>query len=203
MTPQANVIVEPTSEPITLERARVHLRLDAEGSPPTHFDDDLVLALITAAREQVEAYTERSVAAKTYEIRYDAWPESIELPFSPVIELVSITYIDADGLTVAIDPSYYVLDNHSCPARIATADGLDWPTAGTVPGGIRIAYRAGYEPDASPGTVSVPRSLEQAMFLMIGHWYRDREDVVDKATFELPMGSKSLMLPWRIRLGFA
>ena len=47
-------ISPPSVEPISLEKARLHLRLDTSGSPPSHPDDSLVTSLITAVRENAE-----------------------------------------------------------------------------------------------------------------------------------------------------
>lgn len=47
----------PATEPVTLDEARQHLRLDTSGNPPSHPDDALVLGWITAAREFVEQET--------------------------------------------------------------------------------------------------------------------------------------------------
>ena len=53
---------EPTVEPITLAEARLHLRLDTFGSPPSHPDDSLVEAIISAARGMAENYLNHSIA---------------------------------------------------------------------------------------------------------------------------------------------
>jgi hypothetical protein len=44
-------------EPVTLDEARQHLRLDVGGSPPSHPDDGLIVEWITAARQFVEQET--------------------------------------------------------------------------------------------------------------------------------------------------
>ena len=44
------------TEPLTLAQARLQCRIDAEGSPPSHPDDDLLAAFVAVAREQVERF---------------------------------------------------------------------------------------------------------------------------------------------------
>ena len=61
--------VQPTTEPVTLAEAQLHLRLDLFGSPPSHPDDTLVETLITAARENAEQYTGVTISQATYQVK--------------------------------------------------------------------------------------------------------------------------------------
>ena len=56
-----------------------------------------------------------------------------------------MTYLAADGVTVlTIDPSNYVVDVTSEPARISPAPGFTWPyQQNYVPGQVRVNYTAG------------------------------------------------------------
>jgi uncharacterized phiE125 gp8 family phage protein len=203
MVPIAKPVEVPASEPVSLEEARLWCRVDAEGSPPAHADDDILSALITRARETVEEYTGRSICAKVYEIRYDEWPDEVELPYSPVIEVQSVIYVDSSGGSTLMDPADYVVDTHGEPARIATVAGADWPTLDETIGAVRIRYRAGYDAAGSPNTMPVPKMLLQAMQLMIADWYRNREDTVEKELLPIPMGARFLMDFHKIRRGLA
>jgi hypothetical protein len=46
-----------------------------------------------------------------------------------------------------------------------------------------------------------PGVLLQAMKLMIGHWYRNREETAAVQLYEIPMGAKILMMPHRRGMG--
>jgi hypothetical protein len=60
----------PTSEPVTLPQAKLHLRVD----PDVTTDDDLIELYIQAAREFVEYSTGRSFVSKGYVQVHDAFP---------------------------------------------------------------------------------------------------------------------------------
>jgi len=70
LSPSNNV----AAEPITLAQARLHLKLDTSGSPPSHPDDTLVTALIAASRESAEKYTGLAIANQTYTLTLDRFP---------------------------------------------------------------------------------------------------------------------------------
>ena len=61
----------PLVEPVTLATARAHLRLD------TSDEDDLVIALIAAARLLLEAQTARAFITQSWRWVIDAWPGGI------------------------------------------------------------------------------------------------------------------------------
>jgi hypothetical protein len=150
----ALVVVQngPITEPVTLDEAKNFLRVTVSN------DDLLIAALITAARETVEAFTGRSVANKTYRQSLDAFPyfvdsmvsqlayppayyslppystamwnysQMIKLYAPPLIAVTSLQYIDTNGVKQTLDPSKYIVDLDSEPARIFPAAGSYWPS---------------------------------------------------------------------------
>lgn len=202
----AKPVVLATSEILTLEEVRLHCKVDAEGSPPSAPEDSLLTAYITMAREVAEEYTGRSLAAKTYELRIDAWPvwpAVVELPYSPVMEVESVSYLDSTGLLIAMDPSEYDADLFSEPARLSQPNGAAWPTAMATPGAIRIRYRAGYDAISSPQTLPVATAVKQAMLLTIGEWYRDRENTQPGQLHEIATSARYILDWFKLRRGLA
>lgn len=71
------------------------------------------------------------------------------------------------------------------------------------------ATQADYDAAQSAGqqgfddnAIVVNASIKGAVLLLIGHYYRNREDVtVGQAPAELPNASKALLAPYRMRLG--
>lgn len=59
------VTVEPAAEPVSLDDIYAWLRLDPEGSPPTHPDDAMLRSLIKAGRQYAEKATRRALVAQT------------------------------------------------------------------------------------------------------------------------------------------
>lgn len=192
-------VAYPTIEPITLEQARLHLRLDAIDSNG-HPDDDLVEGLIAAAREWCESFTGRILAGTAYELRLDAFMEEIELPVKPVREVTGITYVDADLAFQTLDPSQYELSPDPFAPTLTAATTNGWPDGTDV----RIAFDAGYLSESdSTGLPAAPASMRAAMLLIIGHLYTNREETTAQVMEELPIGVKSLLRPYRDRLGMA
>lgn len=193
------VVEYPTIEPVTLDQARLHLRLDAVDSNG-HPDDDLVAGLISAAREWCENFTGQILAGTDYELRLDAFTDEIQLQAQPVREVTEITYVDADGAPQILDPAAYELSPDPFAPTLTAATTNGWPEGTDV----RIAFTAGYLPEAdSTGLPFVPASIRAAILLIIGHLYANREETTAAAVEHLPMGVKSLLRPYRIRTGMA
>lgn len=208
------VIVQPTVEPITLEEAAMHLRLDSIGSPPEIFDQDLVTWQMAAAREYCERYMGRSIAMQVLEYRTSQFPcQYIELPMGPVLRVIQVSYIDADGLEVILDDGtgsptnpQFELDTWTEPAKLYAPYNMAWPSgARHHPGSVRVQYWAGYSlPTDSPTEgEQLPYSIKAAMLLVLGHLYENRETTAEKPPADIPLGAKALLEPYRLQMGFA
>jgi uncharacterized phiE125 gp8 family phage protein len=206
------VISEPTNEQISLDQARLHLRLDSYGSPPEHADDQWILDSIPAAREWCETECGRAFAPQVLELvlpafpirRYDYGGDEIRLPMGPILGGISVSYRDSDGVLQVMDPSLYVADVASDIGYIYPLIGSCWPSVGRVPNAVRVRYTAGYTTeDESPNDAPLPRRLRSAMLLVLGHLYENREETTELKLENLPIGAKSLMDGLRLRMGFA
>jgi uncharacterized phiE125 gp8 family phage protein len=188
-------------EPISLEQAREHLRLDTFGSPEIHEDDNIVTALITASREWCEQYTRRALATQTITAVYDEFPtDPIELPLAPAQSVDSITYIDNDGATQTLATSVYTFNSYT--NEIWLKYGQSYPSTRSDVNAVTITYTAGYtDEDSSPNNDPMPKPIYQAMLLMIGHLYEHREAVDLNNLTDLPMGVTILLQPYRLGLG--
>lgn len=197
---------QPTDEALTLAEVQLHCKVDTEGSPPASEDDSILTALIAVAREKVEDYTELSLINRTHKIALDAFPaDFISLETWPVTEITTLRYVDVDGNSQTVDAANYALDNFAKPARLYATDA-GWPMdAKPINNAIEIEFKAGFTDSLSPNTYPMPKVLYQAMLLVIGHLYENRQDVQyanrPGANVELPMGSVYLMTPHRINMG--
>lgn len=198
-------ITEPAAEPVSLEMARKQCKVDAEGSPPTHEDDDLLQLFTTAAREWCEAYTGRTIAQKTLELALDEFPdEDILLERGPVAGIVSITYIDGDGAEQTVDAANYTLDQYQQQTWVIPAADFAWPATLETVNAVKVRYVAGYTTDSdSPNDLPLPKSIQVAMLLVLAHLYKHRENTIAQNLGEIPMGARTFLSPLNLRKGFA
>lgn len=196
------IITPPTAEPITLEECRMHLRLVADGSPPEHEHDPMILSQLSAAREWAERFTGLSLAPQTLAIALDDFPcDALKLPRGPVAAVLSVTYVDEDGAPRTLDPSAYQLDTFSEPPRLLSASGIDWPsTSATALNPVVIRYEAGYSlPGDSPQlTPLLPASIRAALLLILGDLYENAEDSTERKLEHIPRGAEALLRPFRV-----
>lgn len=168
------IITGPVAEPVSLNEARMHLRIitDSADEAP-HPEDAYVASLIAAARQGAEHITGRALMLQTLELALDAFEPVIVLPRPPFVSLSSIQYIDPDGALQTVADGAWQVDGHSEPARLMPPYGESWPATRNQPNAVRIRYQAGYA-DAK----SVPDQFKSWMLLRVGMLYENRESAV-------------------------
>lgn len=167
---RVKITTAPATEPVSETEAKLHCRVD-------HSTEDAIFTrLIETARRQCEAISGRAFITRTYTLYLDRWPgHCFELPYPPLATVTSIKYYDDAGSAAAtVSSSNYLVDTNSEPGRVALKSGIDWPSVTLRPiNGVEIIYTAGYGAAAD-----VPDQYKQAMLLLIGHLYENRESVV-------------------------
>lgn len=177
------LITDPVAEPVSLQEAKLELRLITDPADETpHPDDGRIAGLIVGARRRAEFLTERSLMLQTWELALDQFCEAITLPKPPFVAVTSVKYIDTDGALKTLDPAAYSPDSYSEPAKLMPVYGGSWPATRRQPNAVLIRYEAGYA-DAS----AVPQEIKDWMLLRICSAYANRESVVVGASVaELP-----------------
>lgn len=182
------MVTEPSSEPVSLSDAKSHLNV-------THAEDDtLIGAYISAARQLAEDRTSRAFVTQTQDLYLDRFPEyTLQVRKVPLQSVSSITYLDSAGSTATLSSSQYLVDTVSEPARITPAYGESWPGTYPVANAVKVRCVLGY------GTSDVPQKAKQAIRLMVGHYYANREQVVTgMAAMQVPFAADALLdsLDW-------
>lgn len=149
-------------EPVTLADAKMHIRAI---TGDTTEDEAIILPLISAAREYAEGRTGRSYAEQTISAYPEGWGV-YQLPRPPVRSVESITYRDENGDENTLEPERYAVDLVAGKVYIKEPPGITLDIGHP----IKVTYKAG-------GGL-VPSMVRQAMLLLIGHWYNNREAVV-------------------------
>lgn len=201
------VVTYPVVEPITIEEARLHLRvdIDSDDSPPTNIDDNLIMWQLAAAREWCEQYLGFRVAQQTLELALDEFPDEIELPVWPVLSVESVKYIDEDGEEQTIDELDYIIDDYSRPATITPYTDLEWPETKVIANAVKVRFTQGYSMAGdSPQVYPFPYLVRAAILLVLGSLYEQREDSSPIKQESIPLGAMALLdLAGRERRGFA
>ena len=185
-----SLITPPTVEPVSLAEAKLHLRVD--------FDDDdaLIESLISAARVAAETLTGRQICTARWMRTLDGFSRSsLLLHRCPVQSVVEISYQDQLGQWQTVDPSIYVSDLTSEPARITPGFGNSWPITLPQIGVVRVVFDAGY------GTPSdVPEGLKSWIKLRIGSLYAHREEmsILSKGRIDPLPFVDGLLDPYRV-----
>lgn len=186
------LVTPPAVEPVNLTEVKTHLRVDITD------DDNLIAALITAAREYCEGFQNRVYITQTWRLWLDAWPDGseIKIPRPPLQAVVSIKYYGADNAEYVLPLSDYIVDTANEPGRIVLAYDKCWPSVTLRPANaVCVEFVAGY----GDGAANVPQRVKQAMLLLIGHWYDTREiAAVGHVTAEVPFTINALLWPDRV-----
>jgi uncharacterized phiE125 gp8 family phage protein len=183
-----NVITPGAGEPVDLELAKRHLRLQ-------HDEDDVLIAgQITAARVHVESLLGYPMVESSMRATLDAFPCVIALPLCPIGAVSAVTYVDADGAAQTLPGADYKVDQSGRGARIAPAYGKSWPSTRREAAAVHVDYTAGY------ALADVPKPLVAAMLLLIGDMYENAEAQVVGSIIAKNDAADNLVFPYRIIL---
>ena len=184
-----SLVTAPAAEPVDLDEAKLHLRVDIND------DDTLIESLILLARRMSEGISNHRFVTQTWDIFMDAFPgsDTIHLPksLSPLSSVTHIKYTDEDDNESTFASSNYVVDTYSDPGRIKLDRDSNWPSDTlTELNGVVVRVVVGYGDPAD-----IPQEYKQAIMLMVGHWYENREQVtVGEVAREIPMGVEALLM---------
>ena len=182
---------------VTLVAEEVALIITAASGTITAVTNDdallagLIIGLIKAAREWCEGYQNRAYVTQTWKLILDEWPEEyIRVPLPPLQVVSSVKYTDSAGIQTPWPAVERLVDIYSEPGRIVPAYGKSWPSVILQPAyGIEVEFVAGYGVAAA-----VPERVKQAMKLIVGHWYENREAVlIGTISKEIEFAVKALL----------
>lgn len=194
------LVTDPVVEPLTLRECKDHLGITQEDTA----NDGYILALITAAREYAEQQTGRAFITQTWDYTFDTWPVTnanalyvdgtIYLPMAPIQSVTSVKYRDQDGTQQTWSSSNYTVSTSKEPCEIRRNYQTQWPIIRYQPDAIVIRFVAGYGDTGS----SVPRALRQAMLLLVGHWFDQRNASTDKQYYTAPHAADALLTTYSV-----
>jgi len=139
------------------------------------YEDTLLTSIITAAREQVEDITGRSLITQTWDYYLNSFPRDnhITLPFGNLQTVTSVAFTDSDGTvtTLTAGTDYLVEANGETFGRLVLPYGMTWPSDTLYPSNpIAIRFVCGWTSAAL-----VPFKIKAAMLLVASDLYENRE----------------------------
>lgn len=189
-----SLVTVASEYPITLDEAKRHLVVDHDD------DDDLIEEYIAAATDEAERFLGRALIDQAWDYFLDEFEDEIELPKSPLIEVVGVFYKDAAG----DEQEFEAFSVDLSSGKIYLPTGGSWPTASSVPSAVRIRFRSGYlDTGVSPPVANVPAAIKHAIKIGVGDFYQSREPVViGQSVSHLPTWER-LLRRYRVALGMA
>lgn len=179
----------PATTAISLAEAKAFLRVDSD------YDDDdaYITSLIGVATNVVEQFTRRRLITQTYNIYYDEFPPYMDLQVGNVASVTHVKYYDTDNTLQTLDTSQYDVDIRVKPGRIYQAEDGNFPNTYERANSVEVEFVVG------SAASDVEDAIKQAMYIVIGRYYENRQDVVmGTQVNELPLMVEHLLTPYRL-----
>ena len=179
------LIAEPLVEPVTLDEAKLFLRIDT-------LDDDALLAnLIMASRRVIELTTRTCLLQQTWRFGVDRWPSNtlLRLPLAPLQSVSSVTVMDARGNRLAQNVLDFLANPTSVPPTVMAKTVP--PVSAAREGGIQVDAVRGYGSTAA----LVPQPLRMAVLMVLAQYYETR----GQGDGTLPAAVRTLIAPFTRR----
>lgn len=176
------LITPPDQDVVTLDEAKTQLRLNGTDQ------DDLIEAMISAAVNEFDpsggGWLGRALRPQTWELRLSSFYKAncdsradtvaarmaVELPYPPLIDIVSVKYDDQSGVeTTLIEGTHFRVLNSGGLGKqsIAPLYNQFWPLARHDAESVRIQFTAGYEEEDDDDPDMLPTPIKQAVHLAV------------------------------------
>jgi uncharacterized phiE125 gp8 family phage protein len=188
-----SLVTAPTSEPLTIAAAKLHLREDGDDQ------NGVIEGLITAARQHVEKYTRRALLPQTWDLVLDTFPcGAIMLPLAPVTAISSVAYYDTAGTLQTWSASLYrthlPTGPWAMPGQLEPIYGESYPSTQNRSQAVTVRFVAGYA-----NAAAVPGPILAGLKILVGHWYESREPIVTGTIVSpIPTSVDALLWPFKV-----
>ena len=185
------VLVANTTQLISTANAKLFLKVDIAD------DDDVIDSIVNAATESAQEYTNRFFLETTLEQYGTTFADIRSLFKSPVSEITHVKYYDTDNTQQTLSTSVYQVTPAIEPATLMLKVDQSYPDVADREDAVLVKYTVGY----GTATTDVPFAIIQAVYLTIGHWYQNRQEVVvGRIATEIPMGAKYLLDQYKVQV---
>ena len=165
--------------PVQVSDVKRHLRL------PESVDNTYLEDLIEAATAFIDGPhgVGVSLSLTTYTLNIDDLSSSFTIPIYPVRAVNEIAYLDRTGVGQIVTTG--IRFDNSNPARVyhdIRSSALD--------GSVVVTFTAGF--------VTIPGDLKQAILMLVGHFYENREATSDEKVETVPLGVETILNRYRV-----
>ena len=181
-----DIIEQPALPDNWLPKVKHQVRLEVD----EYYDDSYLIDLLKMAYHYIVERADITMLPTRYRMTIQQFPVStyvaIRLPRPSLISVESIKYVDCNGQEQTMDPADYRVG--LAFGQVALTRNLDfWPQVQPgIPDAVTVEYTAG------KGEEQVPQFM-QALRLLVGHWYRHREDTLEVRLEKIPHGVDTLI----------
>ncbi len=172
------VVVTPAepSSVVSIGEAMRHCRIEIDADDADGLDQVTALlnGYVAAALTHLEGWESKlniCVAEQALRQEFDSFDQCLFLPLGPVISIESVTWRNSAGQMATVAAADYSLRTNSAGmSHCRFRNGYSRPSDLYEIGAVSVEYVAGYE--------TVPAAIKQAILLMVGAWYENREETV-------------------------
>lgn len=192
-------IAQSQALPLSLADAKRKLQIETTDLDDEAADeiDKNVSEAVAAAAEFIEDQTKFTMRPTTYVLTLDAWPcFPLMIQRAPVREVVAIRYLDEAKVSQILNPDGWYEVPTDTGAAIYLEPDFSLPPAARRAASIEVEFSAGFDiPGQTGGTLALeqPQRIRQALSLMTGHYYNNRDAVADGRTYEVELGATNLL----------
>jgi len=185
--PNYRLVTAPATEPLTLSEVKIELKVDDSN------EDDFITSLIVASRMWVEGHFWVPLISQTWAMQFDKSELNTliwNVNKAPLISFSSVTYYDSNNELQTLAATQYETDIYGSPARFRIKSV---PNVYDRMNALQLNFVCGYA-----NAAAVPQPIKQAMYLMIGHYYANRQEVVTGTQVNnIEKGAENLLQPYR------
>lgn len=195
------VLQTATTVPLlTTDEAKAQCRIDGDT------EDTLIDALVAAVTSHLKGpkgiLAGRGLVNETWVWSAAKFPDGLppdcdklRLPLAPLYSMLSVTYLDANGVSQTLATSVYAAHEDFESPYLTLKYGQAWPATYEAENAVTVTFVAGYGATAA----DVPAAIRQAAKLILADWYEHRETVavgVSASMIPLSATVKALLGPY-------
>ena len=174
------LVTGPIISPVSLATLKAHLRIDEAT------EDDILQMYLDAATAVAQEQLGKALISQTWNESVRYVNGRVDLTVNHVQSLSSITYYDSDNVQQTATLSDFDLVAGDDWAYV---ESDAWPSLYSRADAITFQYVAGF--GSSPD--SIPANIRQAILLLAGQYYANRENVSEAKLTELPQAFTALI----------